>query len=245
MASISASIPQALATAPLPPESSLAKAIGIEALSSSSNHSNSTYALAPSHGEPTSTPSLPQPPPEGTTGSESFSRRYRILERLDRACLNLAPSFFSINMGTGITSILVHDLPYNAGWLRRLGDVIFVVNIVVFILLAMGNVVRYARFKGLFASVNNHLVSGMFWGCLPMGFATIVVSTLPFMWILVADTLPEHGRHRLRARMGPPLGPNSLGNVVDRRCPLHLGQFWYDIHDVSFHNLGDEASQFT
>ncbi|RSH80812.1 transporter [Saitozyma podzolica] len=98
-------------------------------------------------------------------------------------------------MGTGITSILVHDLPYNAGWLRRLGDVIFVVNIVVFILLAMGNVVRYARFKGLFASVNNHLVSGMFWGCLPMGFATIVN-------MVAIVCVPAWGHHWAQTALG-------------------------------------------
>ncbi len=96
--------------------------------------------------------------------------------RLAHACLNLPPAFFSLNMGTGITSILLHNLPYNAGWLQRLGVVIFILNIVIFVVLVLGNVVRYTRWKGLMSSVNTHPLAGLFWGCLPMGFATIVVS---------------------------------------------------------------------
>lgn len=93
---------------------------------------------------------------------------------LDFAVLNLAPSFFSLNMGTGIVSILLHQLPYNAEWLKRLSIVVFVFNVVLFVLLAIGNVIRYVRYKGLFTAVLHHLVSSMFWGTLPMGFVTIV-----------------------------------------------------------------------
>jgi len=78
--------------------------------------------------------------------------------------------------GTGITSILLYNLPYNAGWLQRLGITIFVLNIIIFILLSFGHVIRYIRFKGLFQASINHLMSGMFWGTLPMGLITIVVS---------------------------------------------------------------------
>ncbi len=107
--------------------------------------------------------------------------------RLAHMCLNLPPAFFSYNMGTGITSILLHNLPYNAGWLQRLGIVIFVLNVVIFALLVVGNLVRYIRWKGLMSSVNTHPLAGMFWGCLPMGFATIVVSPSIFLTGRQAD----------------------------------------------------------
>lgn len=79
-------------------------------------------------------------------------------------------------MGTGITSILLYNFPYPAEWLRVLGVVVFVLNVVVFALLAIGSVVRYVRYKGLFGATLTHGVAGMFWGALPMGLATIVVS---------------------------------------------------------------------
>ncbi len=98
------------------------------------------------------------------------------MSRLENAILRLPPSFYSLNMGTGITSILLYNLPYNATWLQRIGLVIFVLNIAIFTVLTLGNIIRYIRWEGLFVDVRNHLASGLFWGCLPMGFATIVVS---------------------------------------------------------------------
>jgi hypothetical protein len=126
-----------------------------------------------------------------TNEEKSHSSKRSVGQKLDHAILNLAPSFFSLNMvssvllslyyaltfqGTGITSILLYNLPYNAGWLQRLGITIFVLNIIIFALLSIGNIIRYIRFKGLFKASINHLMSGMFWGTLPMGLITIVVS---------------------------------------------------------------------
>ena len=138
-------------------EKTVASAMGVEQISTEGCSSDDT--LHPKSTRHKAAPSLPSKP-----------------NRLAHAIVNLPPAFFSLNMGTGITSILLHNLPYNAGWLQRLGIVIFVLNIIIFALLVMGNVVRYVRWKGLLASVNTHPLAGMFWGCLPMGFATIVVS---------------------------------------------------------------------
>lgn len=115
-------------------------------------------------------------------------QRRTFASALDHALLNLAPSFFSLNMGTGIVSILLYNLPYNAEWLRQLGIVIFVLNIVIFALLCVGNIARYIRFKGLFMATLNHQLSGMFWGTLPMGLVTIVVSRLVWLWAMLILT---------------------------------------------------------
>lgn len=106
----------------------------------------------------------------------SARRQTAVLQRLDNVCLKLPPAFFSINMGTGITSILLYNLPYNAHWVQMLGIIIFVLNVAIFAVLGIASIVRYIRWKGLFGAVGNHLVAGMFWGTLPMGMATIVVS---------------------------------------------------------------------
>jgi tellurite resistance protein TehA-like permease len=79
-----------------------------------------------------------------------------------------------MNMGTGITSILLYNFPSPAEWLLTVGTVIFVLNVVISLLLAAGNIVRYITFSGVFAATLRHPVAGLIWGTLPMGFATIV-----------------------------------------------------------------------
>ena len=100
------------------------------------------------------------------------------MSRLEHACLNLSPSFFSLNMGTGIASILLYNLPYNATWLQRIGIVIFVLNILLFVIISSLSIVRYIRWKGIFSALQTHCMAGLYWGCLPMGFVTIIVSSL-------------------------------------------------------------------
>lgn len=81
-------------------------------------------------------------------------------------------------MGTGIVSILLYNFPYPADWLRYIGIAIFLVNVVLFTTLSVVSLVRYLRYRGVFTRTLTHPVAGMFWGALPMGFATIVVSRL-------------------------------------------------------------------
>lgn len=50
-----------------------------------------------------------------------------------RRILNFTPSWFSVNMGTGIASILLYNLPYQFTGLKIVATVIFVLNIVLFI----------------------------------------------------------------------------------------------------------------
>jgi tellurite resistance protein TehA-like permease len=84
-------------------------------------------------------------------------------------------------MGTGIASILLYNLPYNGDWLRYIAIAIFILNIVVFTLLCVGTMVRLIRWKGIFSALGKHTLAGMFWGCLPMGMATIIVSILTYL----------------------------------------------------------------
>jgi tellurite resistance protein TehA-like permease len=110
-------------------------------------------------------------------------------------------------MGTGIASILLHNFPYPARWLRYLGTIVFVLNVAVFVLLLGATVARYALWP-VWRTVAHHKVAGMFWGCFPMGFATIVVSFLLVM------RSPEHDLLRLRARLGRKVGVHRLRAVV-------------------------------
>lgn len=96
--------------------------------------------------------------------------------RLNYRALHTSPSFFSINMGTGIASILLHNFPYHARWLRILGDIVFVLNVVIFVVLLALTLYRHLKFKNSFRITLDHVTASMFWGCFPMGFVTIVVS---------------------------------------------------------------------
>lgn len=56
-------------------------------------------------------------------------------------------------MGTGISSILLFNLPYNGTWLYWISVVIFALNVVLFLLFLGITVVRYAVFPGLWKDV--------------------------------------------------------------------------------------------
>ncbi|CAK9785975.1 hypothetical protein CC85DRAFT_302467 [Cutaneotrichosporon oleaginosum] len=108
-----------------------------------------------------------------STSGSTMTAPHGIAQRLAHAALHTPPSFFSINMGTGITSILLHNFPYRARWLEMLGTIVFVLNVAVFVLLLGATIARYSLWP-VWRTVARHKVAGMFWGCFPMGFATIV-----------------------------------------------------------------------
>lgn len=88
--------------------------------------------------------------------------------------LNFTPSWFSVNMGTGITSILLHNLPYNGRWLYWISVAIYCLNILLFMIFLAISVLRYFMYKGLFMSMIGHPVQSLFVGTFPMGLATII-----------------------------------------------------------------------
>jgi len=91
-----------------------------------------------------------------------------------RVALNFTPSWFSVNMVTGIASILLHNLPYNSRWLYWISVVIFCLNVLLFLLFLAISIARYTFFRGLFRFMLNHPVQSLFTGTFPMGLATIV-----------------------------------------------------------------------
>ena len=88
--------------------------------------------------------------------------------------LNFTPSWFSVTMGTGIVSILLHNLPYNARWLYWMSIIIFCLNVALFVSFLAISVLRYLLFRRLFGFMIRHPVQSLFIGTLPMGLATIV-----------------------------------------------------------------------
>ena len=88
-----------------------------------------------------------------------------------RIVLNFAPSWFSINMGTGIVSILLQNLPYNADWIYWISVAIFALNVFLFGLFTLISLARYTLFRGVWSSMINHPVESLFLG-MPYPFST-------------------------------------------------------------------------
>lgn len=91
-----------------------------------------------------------------------------------KVVLNFTPSWFSVNMGTGIVSILLHNLPYNGVWLYWISVAIFCLNILLFMTFLSISILRYLMYRGLFMFMIHHPVQSLFTGTFPMGLATIV-----------------------------------------------------------------------
>jgi hypothetical protein len=91
-----------------------------------------------------------------------------------RIVRNFTPSWFSVNMGTGIVSILLHNLPYNGSWLYWISVAIFCLNVVLFVLFLTISTLRYILWPEIWFKMIKHPAQSMFMGTFPMGLATIV-----------------------------------------------------------------------
>ena len=77
-------------------------------------------------------------------------------------------------MGTGIVSILLHNLPYNGVWLYWISVVIFALNVLLFGVGCIISILRYTLYPEIFAVMITHPIQSMFIGTFPMGLATII-----------------------------------------------------------------------
>src|ERR1700761_8300417 len=124
----------------------------------------------------------PQPPPqedtqEGPTGDLHKVTTYFTAKNQHgwrKVVLNFTPSWFAAIMGTGIASILLHNLPYNGDWLYWLSVLVFCLNVGLFCIFLFILILRYTMFPGLFMAMIRHPVQSLFCGTFPMGLATIV-----------------------------------------------------------------------
>ena len=112
-----------------------------------------------------------QPNDQNEFPSRATARNRRGWRRIVR---NFTPSWFSVNMGTGITSILLHNLPYNGTWLKYISYVIFALNVGLFILFFVISALRYTLYPKIWVAMTRHPSQSLFLGTFPMGLATII-----------------------------------------------------------------------
>lgn len=91
-----------------------------------------------------------------------------------RVVRNFTPSWFAVNMGTGIASILLHNLPYNGRWLLYLSYIMFALNVLLFVVFFFISLLRYTLYPKIWGAMIRHPAQSLFIGCFPMGFGTII-----------------------------------------------------------------------
>lgn len=91
-------------------------------------------------------------------------------------------------MSTGVTSICLHQLPYNGNWLQIISVIFFVLNITLFVLFAVITCIRYVLYPQLIPAVLRHPHQSLFLATFPVGLATIIN-----MIVLVCVPVWGHG----------------------------------------------------
>lgn len=102
------------------------------------------------------------------------SRTAKLARGWRRIVRNFTPSWFAVTMGTGIVSILLHNLPYNGRWLQYLSYVVFCLNVFLFVLFTLLSLLRYTLYPSIWMAMVRHPNQSLFVGCCPMGLATII-----------------------------------------------------------------------
>jgi tellurite resistance protein TehA-like permease len=94
---------------------------------------------------------------------------------------NFTPSWFSVTMGTGVLSILLHTIPFaTSNALHYASIVFFILNACLFAIALALSLARYILYPEIWTVMIRDPVNSLFLGTLPMGFATLV-----HMWLLV------------------------------------------------------------
>ena len=97
-----------------------------------------------------------------------------------RVVRNFSPSWFSVTMGTGIVSILLITIPFQARWLYWLSVIFFALNTCLFTVAFTISVLRYTLYPEIWGVMIRDPNNSLFLGTVPMGFATLVE-----MWIFI------------------------------------------------------------
>lgn len=79
-------------------------------------------------------------------------------------------------MGTGIVSILLVTIPYQARWLYWLSVVFFITNTILFSLAFTVSFLRYTLYPEIWGAMIKDATNSLFLGTVPIGFATLVES---------------------------------------------------------------------
>jgi C4-dicarboxylate transporter/malic acid transport protein len=90
------------------------------------------------------------------------------------------PNWFAATMGTGILALALAQFPYPLPGSKLLAEGLWVFNIALFVLFSVLYAARWLFFFDGARRIFGHSVVSMFFGCIPMGLATIINGALTF-----------------------------------------------------------------
>lgn len=106
----------------------------------------------------------------------SYEHQLRYHTGWRRIPTNFSPSWFSVTMGTGVVSILLIQIPFQAVWLYWLSVIFFGLNALLFALAFGISVLRYTLWPEIWGVMIRDPTNSLFLGTVPMGFATLVTA---------------------------------------------------------------------
>ncbi|OAX84410.1 tubulin gamma chain [Emergomyces africanus] len=112
--------------------------------------------------------------PEGQLSDDEYEELAKNDQGWRKIVRNFTPSWFTINMGTGIVSILLFGLPYNGEWLYWISVGIFGLNVLLFSIFLTISILRYALWPEIWGVMLLHPLQSLFLGTFPMALSTIV-----------------------------------------------------------------------
>lgn len=112
--------------------------------------------------------------------SSSSVRSPPSLPALREVVRQFTPNWFAATMGTGILALALAQFPIAIPGLRAVAEGLWVFNIGLFALFAGLYAARWILFFDGAKRVFGHSVVSMFFGCIPMGLATIINGFLAF-----------------------------------------------------------------
>jgi C4-dicarboxylate transporter/malic acid transport protein len=92
--------------------------------------------------------------------------------------LNFVPSWFAVNMGTGIVSVLLYTSPHSFPGLKPIAASFYVLNLALFVVFLALTITRYALYPWVFWRMLSYPKAAVFVGTFPMGLATIINATV-------------------------------------------------------------------
>ena len=90
------------------------------------------------------------------------------------------PNWFTMNMGTGILSLMLAAFPYPVAGLHLIAEGLWIINIALFIIFSILFIGRFTFYFQSAKKLLKHPVQSMFLGAIPMGLATIINGFLVF-----------------------------------------------------------------
>ena len=113
----------------------------------------------------------------------SFVSNLRPLKQMNKPSdliKQFTPNWFTMNMGTGILSLMLAAFPYHVAGLLIAAKTLWIINIFLFIIFSILFISRFAFYFNSAIKLFSHPVQSMFLGAIPMGLVTIINGFLNF-----------------------------------------------------------------